>query len=59
MPSRSWCNNDLIEVLSGWMVIKGCPTYLRSDNGIEITAKTVATAIQCGCHNAYIEPGSP
>ena len=38
IPKRSWRNNDIIEVLSGLMVTKGCTEYLRSDNGSEFTA---------------------
>lgn len=60
IPRRSWRNNDLIEVLSGLIVIKGCPAYLRSDNGTEFIAKKLQQWLSnVGVITAYIEPGSP
>ena len=60
IPRRSWRNNDVVEVLSGLMVIKGCPAYLRSDNGTEFTAKKLRQWLSnVGVITAYIEPGSP
>ncbi len=60
IPKRSWRNNDVIEVLSGLMVIKGCLAYLLSDNGTEFTAKKLLQWLSnVGVITAYIEPGSP
>lgn len=60
LPRRSWRNNDVIEVLSGLMIIKGCPEYIRSDNGSEFTAKRIREWLaDVGVITAYIEPGSP
>lgn len=60
IPRRSWRNNDIIEVLSGLMVIKGYPEYLRSDNGSEFTANKLRKWLgNVGVITAYIEPGSP
>lgn len=60
IPRRSWRNNDIIEVLSELMLIRGCPEYLRSDNGSEFTAKRLRKWLfDIGVITAYIEPGSP
>ena len=60
VPRRSWRNNDVIEVLSGLMVTRGCPEYLRSDNGAEFTATKLREWLESvGVITAYIEPGSP
>lgn len=60
IPRRSWRNNDIIEALSGLMLLKGSPEYLRSDNGSEFTAKRIREWLQnAGILATYIEPGSP
>jgi putative transposase len=60
IPRRSWRNNDIIEVLSGLMITRGCPEYLRSDNGSEFTANILRQWLSSvGVITAYIEPGSP
>lgn len=60
IPRRSWRNNDIIEVLSGLMLLKGTPEYLRSDNGSEFTARKLRKWLQnAGVITTYIEPGSP
>ncbi len=60
IPRRSWRNSDIIEVLSGLMLLKGTPEYLRSDNGSEFTAKKLRKWLQnAGVITTYIEPGSP
>ena len=57
IPRRSWRNNDVIEVLSGLMLLKGTPEYLRSDNGSEFTANRVKDWLgRVGVITAYIEP---
>jgi putative transposase len=60
IPRRSWRNNDVIEALSKLMILKGCPEYLRSDNGSEFTANKLRKWLSnVGVITAYIEPGSP
>jgi len=60
IPRRSWKNNDVIEALTGLMLLHGTPEYLRSDNGSEFTAKKIRTWLSnIGVTTAYIEPGSP
>ena len=60
IPRRSWKHQQVIEVLSGLFVLKGCPAYIRSDNGSEFTAKMLKQWLQdLGVATAYIEPGSP
>ena len=60
VPRRSWRSIDVIEALSGIMITKGCPEYLRSDNGPEFIAKKLrAWLLNVGVITAYIEPGSP
>ena len=42
------------------MVTRGCPEYLRSDNGSEFTANKLRKWLSgVGVITAYIEPGSP
>lgn len=60
IPRRSWKNNDVIEMLSGLMLLRGTPEYLRSDNGREFTATKIREWLRnAGVITAYIEPGSP
>ena len=51
---------DVIETLSGLFVTRGCPAYLRSDNGSEFTAIRLMDWLkEVEVTTAYIEPGSP
>ena len=51
---------DVIDVLSTLFVLRGIPTYIRSDNGPEFVAKSVREWIAgVGAKTAYIMPGSP
>jgi Transposase and inactivated derivatives len=60
IPRRSWRGNDVIEALANIMISKGCPEYLRSDNGSEFVAKKLRKWLSSvGVITAYIEPGSP
>lgn len=60
IPRRSWRHQYIIEVLSGLFVTKGCPAYIRSDNGSEFTATRLMEWLQnLNISTAYIEPGSP
>lgn len=60
IPRRSWKHQDVIEALSGLFVLKGCPSYIRSDNGSEFTATALREWLaNLSIATAYIEPGSP
>lgn len=60
IPKRKWKHTDIIEILSGLFVLKGTPSYLRSDNGSEFTAIKLREWLQTvEVSTAYIEPGSP
>lgn len=60
LPRWSWRGNDVIEALAEIMVKRGCPEYLRSDNGSEFIAKKLREWLaNLGVITAYIEPGSP
>lgn len=60
IPKRNWRHMDIIEVLSGLFMQKGCPEYLRSDNGSEFTATHIREWLRdVGVGTLYIEPGSP
>jgi len=60
IPRRSWRTKDIIEVLADLMILRGCPEYLRSDNGTEFTANALKKwLLAVRVTTAYIEPGSP
>lgn len=60
IPRRSWKHQDVIETLSGLFVTRGCPAYIRSDNGSEFTAAALRNWLgNLSIGTAYIEPGSP
>jgi putative transposase len=51
---------DVIDVLSDLFILRGAPTYIRSDNGPEFSAEAVQKWIAAvGAKTAYITPGSP
>lgn len=51
---------DVIDVLTDLFILRGVPTYIRSDNGPEFVAEGVRNWIKAvGARTAYIEPGSP
>jgi putative transposase len=51
---------DVIDVLSDLFILRGVPTYMRSDNGPEFVAKALREwIVAVGAKTAYIEPGSP
>jgi len=54
----SWV--DVIDVLTDLFIMRGPPTYVRSDNGPEFVAEAVRRWITAvGAQTAFIEPGSP
>jgi putative transposase len=51
---------DVIDVLSDLFILRGVPSYIRSDNGPEFAATAVKEWISgVGARTAFIEPGSP
>jgi len=51
---------DVIEALTDQFILRGVPSFIRSDNGPEFIAEAVRTWIRAvGAKTAYIEPGSP
>ena len=51
---------DVIETLTGLMLVKGIADHIRSDNGPEFTARAVREWLaRMGAKTLYIEPGSP
>ena len=57
---RKLSSVDVIDVLTDLFILRGIPTFIRSDNGPEFVAKAVRNWIGAvGAKAAYIEPGSP
>jgi len=57
---RSLKSHDVIEALGHLFAIRGCPTYLRSDNGPEFISGVVVEWLDMlGVDTLFIEPGSP
>lgn len=51
---------DVLERLADLFVSRGTPSFIRSDNGPEFTARRVREWLACvGVGTLYIEPGSP
>ena len=52
--------NSVIDVLSDLFILRGVPSFIRSDNGPEFVAQAVRDWIAAvGAKTASIEPGSP
>jgi putative transposase len=52
--------HDVVEVLRYLFAVRGCPAYLRSDNGSEFTSSAVKTFLkEASVDTLFIEPGSP
>jgi putative transposase len=57
---RSFKAQDVLDVLSELMLIRGAPGSIRSDNGPEFIAQAIGTFLaQTGVGTLYIEPGAP
>ena len=57
---RKLNSTDVIDALTGLFIVRGVPTYIRSDNGPEFIAEAVRLWIKAvGAKTAYIEPVSP
>ena len=51
---------NVIDALSDLFILRGVPSFIRSDNGPEFIAQAVQDWIKAvGAKTAYIEPGSP
>ena len=51
---------DVVDALTDLFILRGAPSYIRSDNGPEFVALAVRDWIAAvGARMAYIEPGSP
>ena len=52
--------HDVTDILRYLFQVRGCPTYIRSDNGPEFVAAAVKTFLgNSGVETLSIEPGSP
>lgn len=59
LVKRKANSTDVLETMADLMVLRGPPTFVRSDNGREFIAATVREWIAAvGAQTAYIEPGS-
>ena len=57
---RSFKAQDVLDVLSELMLIRGVPGHIRSDNGPEFIAEAIRNFLhQTGVATLYIEPGAP
>lgn len=57
---RKLNSTDVIDVLTDLFILRGAPSFIRSDNGPEFVAQAVRDWIAAvGAKTAYIEPGSP
>ena len=57
---RKLNSGNVIDALSDLFILRGVPSFIRSDNGPEFIAQAVQDWIKAvGARTAYIEPGSP
>ena len=57
---RKLSSADVIDVLTDLFLVRGIPSYIRSDNGPEFVADSVRQWVAAmGARTAFIEPGSP
>ena len=57
---RKLNSGNVIDALSALFILRGVPSFIRSDNGPECVAQAVQDWIEAvGAKTAYIEPGSP
>ena len=58
--ARKIKNQDVIDLLFYLFIIRGIPEHIRSDNGLEFTAKAVRKWLErLSVKTLFIEPGSP
>ena len=57
---RKLNSTDVVDALTDLFILRGVPSFIRSDNGPEFIAEIVRNWIAAvGARTAYIEPGSP
>jgi len=57
---RKLNSTDVVDALTDLFILRGVPSFIRSDNGPEFIAEIVRNWIAAvGAKTAYIEPGSP
>jgi len=60
ISSRKLKSLDVLECLSDLFLERGCPDYIRSDNGPEFIANELRSWLKrLGVKTLFIEPGSP
>ena len=60
VASRALKSIDVLECLSDLFLERGCPDYIRSDNGPEFVANELRSWLKrLGVKTLFIEPGSP
>jgi putative transposase len=60
LVARRLTADDVLATLTELFITRGCPDYLRSDNGPELCAKVVRGWLHwLGVQTLFIEPGSP
>lgn len=58
--ARNFSGEDVVELLRYLFVVRGCPAYIRSDNGSEFISSAVQKWLEkAGVQTLYIAPGSP
>ena len=58
--SQHFKGQDVVEVLRYLFAVRGCPQYIRSDNGPEFVSKAVQKWLEVsGVDTLYVSPGSP
>jgi putative transposase len=58
--ARSISSQQVIQILAWLFLVRGAPSYLRSDNGPEFIAFALQPWLRDHhCHTLYIKPGSP
>ncbi len=58
--AKHFKGEDVVEVLRYLFAVRGCPKYIRSDNGPEFVSKAVRKWLKVsGVETLYVAPGSP
>jgi putative transposase len=58
--ARHFKGKDVVEVLRYLFAVRGCPEFIRSDNGPEFVSKAVQKWLEVsGVDTLYVAPGSP